>query len=565
MSDSSSTLVVIAIVAGCFLGIAVLASLWSWIQQLCRSQTSRKEGSQIIESSIEKAIRIVNSVRDDLEGSLPCSVFPVCGRQVELRRQVNALLEVERLLGNPLPLHLPDVLQAVHSGDVSADKDTEAWLSYELANRSSMIDTWTTNREEFLAREGMGKRPSRSHSIISMRDSTPLSPHLQIIDSWDFDVFNLVDQGKEQMPLAAVGFCLFLKHDLFKKLELDMDKVESLMANIDDSYTNTNPYHCNLHGAEVAHTVSYMLTHGGFYSKLKPSDVAAMIVAALCHDIAHPGQTNQFHIATQSELALCYNNISVLENYHAAFTRKLMRRPESNLFSHLDQALRREIDELLISVILATDMSTNLECCAKFRRTQMANTTPKRNSLRSIPVEPTMDAQSMCSHKESFFIMMQMCMKCADVSHCVKNWNIHKRFTDRITQEFFRQGDLEREAGIPISPFMDRRAANNVAKNQAGFFQFLVQPAWSAWLSVCGIPGAEENLHNNIKRWEQLASQWTPDQPQPGVVSTESTASTATTASQPAAPFSKAAVAIDIDPPNPKAELETAPILPSAT
>lgn len=36
-----------------------------------------------------------------------------------------------------------------------------------------------------------------------------------------------------------------------------------------------------------------------------------MIVAALCHDIAHPGQTNQFHIATQSELALCYNNISV--------------------------------------------------------------------------------------------------------------------------------------------------------------------------------------------------------------------------------------------------------------
>lgn len=100
-----------------------------------------------------------------------------------------------------LPSKVPKLLlmQAVHSGDVSADKDTEAWLSYELANRSSMIDTWTTNREEFLAREGMGKRPSRSHSIISMRDSTPLSPHLQIIDSWDFDVFNLVDQGKEQV------------------------------------------------------------------------------------------------------------------------------------------------------------------------------------------------------------------------------------------------------------------------------------------------------------------------------------------------------------------------------
>ncbi|KMS84765.1 hypothetical protein BVRB_033740, partial [Beta vulgaris subsp. vulgaris] len=87
----------------------------------------------------------------------------------------------------------------VHSGDILADKDIEAWLSYELANRSQMIDKWLVNREQFLQSEAQRKHLSRSPSIISMRDSTQMSTHLEMIGSWDFDVFSLVDQGKEEV------------------------------------------------------------------------------------------------------------------------------------------------------------------------------------------------------------------------------------------------------------------------------------------------------------------------------------------------------------------------------
>lgn len=41
-----------------------------------------------------------------------------------------------------------------------------------------------------------------------------------------------------------------------------------------------------------------------------------MLISALTHDVDHPGNNNDFEIKTGSELALRYNNKSVLENYH---------------------------------------------------------------------------------------------------------------------------------------------------------------------------------------------------------------------------------------------------------
>jgi len=47
-------------------------------------------------------------------------------------------------------------------------------------------------------------------------------------------------------------------------------------------------------------------------------DHLALMIAACVHDVGHPGTSNTFQVSTESELALQYNDISVLENYHAA-------------------------------------------------------------------------------------------------------------------------------------------------------------------------------------------------------------------------------------------------------
>jgi len=253
--------------------------------------------------------------------------------------------------------------------------------------------------------------------------------------------------------------------------------------------------------------MSYMLTNGGFYSAVQPVEILALLLGGLCHDIAHPGTTNQYHIATCSELALRYNNMSVLENYHAAFTRRLLRRPENYIFDHMDKTQVRGFEDLLISVILATDMSTNFEHAAKFRRSmssvgrrpsQFGSGSGRMPVNAGSPVDLATDAISMCGHRESFFLLAQMLIKCADVSHCTKPWKIHKRFAEMICEEFYAQGDLERAANLPISPYMDRTIATNVAKNQAGFFQFLVQPVWNAWMNLCPLPSADHNIASNI-------------------------------------------------------------------
>ena len=52
-----------------------------------------------------------------------------------------------------------------------------------------------------------------------------------------------------------------------------------------------------------------------YFSRL---DVLALLVAALCHDLDHPGLTNAFQINSMSPLALRYNDESVLEHHHAS-------------------------------------------------------------------------------------------------------------------------------------------------------------------------------------------------------------------------------------------------------
>lgn len=54
-------------------------------------------------------------------------------------------------------------------------------------------------------------------------------------------------------------------------------------------------------------------------------------------------------------------------------------------------------------------------------------------------------------------LVMEVCIKLADINGPCKRRDIHLQWTHRIAEEFYEQGDDEAKMNLPISPFMDRR------------------------------------------------------------------------------------------------------------
>ena len=54
-------------------------------------------------------------------------------------------------------------------------------------------------------------------------------------------------------------------------------------------------------------------------------EILAILIAAAVHDVEHTGTTNSFHIQSNSEYALLYNDRSVLENHHLCTAFRLMK------------------------------------------------------------------------------------------------------------------------------------------------------------------------------------------------------------------------------------------------
>jgi hypothetical protein len=83
----------------------------------------------------------------------------------------------------------------------------------------------------------------------------------------------------------------------------------------------------------------------------------AFEIAAIIHDFKHNGFTNGYHINSISKLAVRYNDVSVLENFHVAQTYKILEKTECDIFDGLAIEEKRSIRKRIIGCVLATDMA----------------------------------------------------------------------------------------------------------------------------------------------------------------------------------------------------------------
>lgn len=112
------------------------------------------------------------------------------------------------------------------------------------------------------------------------------------------------------------------------------------------------------------------------------------------------------------------------------------------------------------------------------------------------------------SNEADRVLVAQTLIKFADINSPAKPYQLHRQWTERICQEFYEQGDEEKNRKMAVSPYMDRNEPD-VAKLQDSFIAHIVNPLAVA-LNEAGLlpilPGLEEpeliiNLKHNHQKW----------------------------------------------------------------
>ncbi|XP_041956935.1 cAMP-specific 3',5'-cyclic phosphodiesterase 4D isoform X2 [Alosa sapidissima] len=331
-----------------------------------------------------------------------------------------------------------------------------------------------------------------------------LAKELEDVNKWGLNVFKVTEFSGNR-PLTVMMHSIFQERDLLKTFKIPLDTFITYLMTLEDHYHADVAYHNNIHAADVAQSTHVLLSTPALEAVFTDLEILAAIFASAIHDVDHPGVSNQFLISTNSELALMYNDSSVLENHHLAVGFKLLQEENCDIFQNLTKKQRQSLRKMVIDIVLATDMSKHMNLLADLKT--MVETK-----------KVTSSGVLLLDNYSDRIQVLQNMVHCADLSNPTKPLQLYRQWTDRIMEEFFSQGDRERERGMEISPMCDKHNAS-VEKSQVGFIDYIVHPLWETWADLVH-PDAQDILDTleDNREWYQSTI---PQSPSPALDETE--------------------------------------------
>ncbi len=273
------------------------------------------------------------------------------------------------------------------------------------------------------------------------------------LTDWSFNVF---DFSEDQLVVLAKA--MFQHLGLVDKCGLRESELEDFILAVRRGY-NDNPYHNWRHAFDVTQaTFVFMVKYCGDFA-LAPLEQLALLVAALAHDLAHPGHNNDFLIRTDSDIAALYNHRSVLENCHSFMLfRMFEKRPELNMLKPLSAKDWASAKKTIMECILATDPGLHADFVGKFNAGEATKADTAAHRL----------------------LTMQCVLKMADISNVAREWDgPGYSWSALVSQEFFNQGDAMKSSAMEVAPFLDRNATT-IGKNSISFIDFVAMPLFKA-------------------------------------------------------------------------------------
>ncbi|KDO26434.1 hypothetical protein SPRG_08237 [Saprolegnia parasitica CBS 223.65] len=384
-------------------------------------------------------------------------------------------------------LFAPDIHEQLKmKREVDLDADTKGWATTVLASKSYQRNNnrrSSTQSDEESVQPVMTLRPE-----VRLPDEAILSKVNDMMKAggWNVDI-HAVSELSHGKPISYVTYVIFERHNMFSFCSVEKHTMINFFWFIDAGYL-PNPYHNNCHAADVVNYVEFMIStvdNGFFLTLLNIQEVFAAIVAAAIHDFRHPGKSNNFLVKSQHSLAVRYSDSSVLERMHLAESFFLASERDFNIFSGMKPKQYTEVRKAIIEMVLTTDLSVHLQLVGSLKAALLSQ---NRNDVMDSPM-----------------MLMKIIIKCADVGHSSKSTQLHARWSELIIEEFFLQGDEEKELGMEISPFMNRSLENS-AKNQLGFFEFIILPFFDVVAEIVFTPGFKpilDQVHINYNLWKK--------------------------------------------------------------
>jgi len=91
--------------------------------------------------------------------------------------------------------------------------------------------------------------------------------------------------------------------------------------------------------------------------------------------------------------------------------------------------------------------------------------------------------------------IMTFSLHCADICKPARSWFVYRMWIEVMMEEFFLQGKMEKELGIPISAFMDEESTNK-ERVHLTYIDFIVKES----LDILNIISPSLDYENIIQR-----------------------------------------------------------------
>ncbi|EAY12558.1 Response regulator receiver domain containing protein [Trichomonas vaginalis G3] len=292
--------------------------------------------------------------------------------------------------------------------------------------------------------------PIAVKAAIKVRAPPPTVPVLTPLNLGDklLDLqFNIWDIA--EIKLMNLANDLFTHYGLKEIIKAKDGEIEHFLQKTQQSF-NLNPFHNFRRSIAGLQFATMILSK--YKERVPPFEAAAGLFAALLHDIGHPGTNNMFQIRTSSQLALIYNDKSVLEMNSASVGARLVQEVFS--FSIDDQDFST-LRATFLSNVLATDYSKLQKFLAKAANIKMD-----------------------WENKEHRQIALQLLTLMSDLSFAIRNWKTTSYWYGMMRDEHYIQGDMERKRNMKSIPLMDRRANRPNTELIKTHFEIMVMPVF---------------------------------------------------------------------------------------